>query len=413
MPRAAVVGGGPAGLMAAETLAEGGISVDLYEAMPSVGRKLLMAGRGGLNLTHCEDWERFLGRYGTAAANLLPALRAFDATRLREWASGLGIETFVGTSGRIFPTALKASPLLRAWLGRLDRLGVRIHPRHRWVGFESGGFGRLESPAGPVALESQALVLALGGASWPRLGSDGTWAPILAGAGLELAPFRPANCGVRVEWTGHFRSRWAGAPLKTIAAQFGAERMAGEAVVTEYGLEGGVIYGLGAALRDAAMAPGGTLLHLDLRPGLTVAALAERLAAPRRGASFGNFLRKAAGLPPVAAALLREAVPEPPAVPAALASLIKQLPIGLTGVAPLARAISTSGGVRFEALDRDFMIPCRPGCYLAGEMLDWEAPTGGYLLQACFATGRWAARGALARLNGSEIAFARTVAPSL
>jgi uncharacterized flavoprotein (TIGR03862 family) len=398
VPRAIIVGGGPAGLMAAETLATAGVSVDLYEAMPTVGRKLLMAGRGGLNLTHSEDSARFLGRYGAAIEHLRPALAAFDAASLRDWAAGLGIETFIGSSGRVFPRALKASPLLRAWLARLNGQGVRIHTRHRWVGFAAGGGCRLLVPSGPITVEADVIVLALGGASWPRLGADGAWASILAEDGLALAPFRPANCGLTVDWSAPFRERWAGTPLKTIAAQFGAERVPGEAVITGYGIEGGVIYALDAALRDAATRPGGAELHLDLRPGLSVTALAERLAMPRRGASLANFLRKNGGLAPIAVALLREAVRQLPSEPAALAQLIKQMPLRLTGTAPLARAISTGGGVCFEGLDGDFMIRGRPGCYLAGEMLNWDAPTGGYLLQACFATGRWAARGAVAWL---------------
>jgi uncharacterized flavoprotein (TIGR03862 family) len=397
---AAVVGGGPAGLMAAETLATAGVAVDLYEAMPTVGRKLLMAGRGGLNLTHGEEWARFMTRYGAAAELLRPALDAFDAAALRDWAQGLGIETFIGSSGRVFPTGLKASPLLRAWLGRLAGLGVRIRVRHRWTGFEADGGLRFETPAGPKSVAPAVTVLALGGASWPRLGSDGSWAGILAAEGAALAPFRPANCGVVIAWSAPFRARWAGTPLKALVVAFGDTRVAGEAVVTGYGLEGGALYALGPALRDAAMAPGGAELRLDLKPGLDLAALAERLARPRRGASLGNFLRKAAGLPPIAAALLREAtggaVPE---APAALAGLIKSVRLQATGVAPLARAISTAGGVAFGALDADFMLQARPGCFVAGEMLDWEAPTGGYLLQACFATGSWAARGALRRLG--------------
>ena len=399
MPSAVVIGGGPAGLMAAETLSAAGVPVDLYEALPSVGRKLLMAGRGGLNLTHSESWERFLTRYGPAAAVLAPALAGFDAADLCDWAAGLGIETFIGSSGRVFPSALKASPLLRAWLARLAAQGVRIRVRHRWVGFDAAGRALLDTPDGRIAVESPAIVLALGGASWSRLGADGTWAPILAGDGLALTPFRPANCGVTLDWSEPFRTRWAGTPLKTITAQCGAESASGEAVVTGYGLEGGVLYALGAALRDAAMAPGGAELRLDLRPGLSVPALAERLAMPRRGASQSNFLRKAAGLAPVAAALLRETGGVLPTAPAALAQFIKQVPLHVTGAAPLARAISTAGGACFDALDSDFMMRARPGCYLAGEMLDWEAPTGGYLLQACFATGRWAARGALRRLG--------------
>ncbi len=397
---AVVIGGGPAGLMAAETLAAAGVAVDLYEAMPSVGRKLLMAGRGGLNLTHSEDWRHFVTRYGAALPALRPALDAFDAAALRRWAEDLGIETFVGSSGRVFPTALKASPLLRAWLARLDRLGVGLHTRHRWLGFDAAGRSRIAGPAGEILVEATATVLALGGASWPRLGADGAWAPALGAEGAALAPFRPANCGMAVAWSAPFRERWAGAPLKTVIADFAGQHAPGDAVVTAYGMEGGPIYALGASLRDAALAPGGAELRLDLRPGLAETTLAQRLAAPRRGASFGNFLRKAAGLTPVAIALLNEATGRvPPTDPVSLARLIKALPLHVEGTAPLARAISTAGGVRFEALDGDLMLRGRPGCFLAGEMLDWEAPTGGYLLQACFATGRWAAQGALRRLG--------------
>ena len=400
LPGAAVFGGGPAGLMAAETLAAAGVPVDLYEAMPGVGRKLLMAGRGGLNLTHSEGWRHFLARYGDGSGRLTAALDAFDAAALRAWAAGLGIETFVGSSGRVFPVGLKASPLLRAWLDRLNRLGVRFHTRHRWTGFDAAGRSLVTTPSGALALDAPAVILALGGASWPRLGADGAWAEALAGQGVELAPFRPANCGIAIDWSAPFRTRWAGAPLKTVSAEFGGRIVPGDAVITAYGLEGGPVYGLGKDLRDAALAPGGTELRLDLRPGLSAAALAERLSMPRRGASLGNFLRKAAGLPPVAAALLREvAGPAVPAAPEALAALVKHLPLHVCGTAALDRAISTAGGVRFAALDDDFMLRARPGCYLAGEMLDWEAPTGGYLLQACFATGRRAALGALRRLS--------------
>jgi uncharacterized flavoprotein (TIGR03862 family) len=398
MSRAAVIGGGPAGLMAAETLAGAGVSVDLFEAMPTVGRKLLMAGRGGLNLTHSEGEIRFLTRYGTAAERLRPALLDFGAAALLDWTAALGIETFVGSSGRVFPRALKASPLLRAWLARLNGQGVRIHTRHRWIGFDADGGCRMMTPSGSIIVKADAIILALGGASWPRLGSNGAWAPILAADGLALAPFRPANCGVVIDWSQPFRERWSGTPVKTIGARFGDRMVPGEAVITDYGLEGGAIYALGSPLRDAAMTAGGTELYLDLRPGLTATVLAERLSAPRRGASLGNFLRKAGGLAPVCVALLREAVRVLPAEPAALARLVKQMPLRLTGVAPLTRAISTDGGVSFEMLDEDFMVRTRPACYVAGEMLDWEAPTGGYLLQACFATGRWTASAAARRI---------------
>jgi uncharacterized flavoprotein (TIGR03862 family) len=394
-PTAVVIGGGPAGLMAAETLALSGAAVDLYDAMPSIGRKLLMAGRGGLNLTHAEPKPDFLARYGPAAPYLAPALDAFDADSLRHWAAGLEIETFIGSSGRVFPVGLKASPLLRAWAQRLAGLGVRFHLRERWVGFAEGG-AMLVGPAGSHVVRADAVILALGGASWARLGADGAWAALLAAAGVELAPFRPANCGVRIAWSEPFRSRWAGMPLKTVAAEFGPARARGEAVVTVYGLEGGVIYALGARLRDAALAAADgaeAALSLDLKPDLDEAELARRLAAPRRGASLGNFLRKAAGMPPMAVALLREAGAMPGEA-AALARLIKRLTLRLHGAAAPERAISTAGGIRFASLDEDFMLLAKPGWFVAGEMIDWEAPTGGYLLQACLATGRCAGLGA-------------------
>ena len=392
--QAIVVGGGPAGLMAAERLAEAGLGVDLFEALPSVGRKLLMAGRGGLNLAHSEDFEHFVRRYGPAAPVLAPLLEAFDAAALRRWADGLGIETFIGSSGRIFPKALKASPLLRAWLGRLGALGVEIHPRHRWTGFDAAGGLRFDAPAGPIVRRAEIAILALGGGSWPRLGSDGGWVPILAEAEVAIAPLRPANCGLLVSWSGPFIERWAGTPLKTITLGQGGRTVAGEAVITRYGIEGGAVYALGAAARDAALADGGTLLALDLKPGWSEARLAERLGRPRRGASFANFLRKSAGLPPIAASLLRE-LGAPPDHPAALARLLKAMPIRVAGTAPIERAISTAGGILLDELDAALMLRRRPGLFVAGEMLDWEAPTGGYLLQACFATGRAAAEGAL------------------
>ncbi len=392
--QALVVGGGPAGLMAAERLAAAGLAVDLYDAMPSVGRKLLMAGRGGLNLTHSEPLDQFLKHYGPAEATLAPAIHAFGPDELRAWARGLGIESFVGSSGRVFPVQLKASPLLRAWLGRLAELGVRIHPRHRWSGFDPAGGLRFETPAGPVVRTADVVILALGGASWPRLGADGGWAPILAALGIELAPFRPANCGLAVAWSEPFAARWAGTPLKTVTLRHDGRSVPGEAVVTRYGIEGGAIYALGSAARDAALRPGGTRIFLDLKPGWTEAKLGERLALPRRGASFSNFLRKATGLPPIAAALLREMGVEA-AVPAALARQVKSLALPVTGTAPIERAISTAGGVPFSELDQGLMLRRRPGLFLAGEMLDWEAPTGGYLLQACFATGQATATAAL------------------
>jgi uncharacterized flavoprotein (TIGR03862 family) len=397
---AIIVGAGPAGLMAAERLAEAGLGVDLYDAMPSVGRKLLMAGRGGLNLTHTENVETFVGRYGAAAPVLAPLIDAFDPAALRRWAETLGIATFVGTSGRVFPVALKASPLLRAWLGRLRDLGVKIHPRHRWTGFDEAGGLRFDTPARPIVRKADVTILALGGASWPRLGSDGAWAPILVEAGVGVTPLRPANCGLLVPWSAPFIERWAGTPLKTITLGHGGRVVAGEAVITRYGIEGGVVYALGPEARDAAEGGSGTVITLDLKPGWSELRLAERLARPRRGASFANFLRKSTGLPPIAASLLREFGAEsPPENAVALARLLKSLPIPIIGTAPLERAISTAGGIRLDELDAGLMLRHLPGLFVAGEMLDWEAPTGGYLLQACFATGYAAAEGALCWLG--------------
>jgi uncharacterized flavoprotein (TIGR03862 family) len=403
---ATVIGGGPAGLMAAEVLARAGVAVDLYEAMPTVGRKLLMAGRGGLNLTHSEPAASFLTRYGPAAPFLTPAIAAFGAEALRQWAEGLGIATFVGSSGRIFPTALKASPLLRAWRRRLDGLGVRVHTRHRWRGFDADRAAIFEAPDGVVVRRADVTILALGGASWPRLGSDGAWAPLLDAQGVGRAPFRPANCGLMINWSTAFGSRWAGTPLKTIALGHAGRVVAGEAMLTNYGIEGGAVYALGRDVCEAAMSEGGAVLELDLKPGLTEVELAGRLARPRRGMSLGNFLRKAAALPPVASALLRE-VSDSPAWehPMTLARLLKRLPLRVVGTAPLARAISTSGGIRLDAVNADFMLRCCPGVFAAGEMLDWDAPTGGYLLQACFATGHRAALGALDWLNRRTYSF--------
>ena len=385
----AIIGAGPAGLMAAEAAAGQGCSVTLFDAMPSAGRKLLMAGRGGLNLTHSEPFERFLTRYGDAAGLLAPMLEDFPPDALRRWVEALGIDTFVGSSGRVFPKGLKASPLLRAWLARLGRAGVGLQTRRRWDGFAPNGALRFLDPAGAVHLvEAGATVLALGGASWARLGSDGAWAQTL---GLPLTPFRAANCGFTIAWPPGFIERHAGTPLKNIALAIGQTRVRGEAVVAGYGIEGGAVYALGAAPHRALALAGSARLLLDLKPDLTTADLATRLDRPRRGASLASFLRKAANLPPIAAALLRAIRPEiVNGAPGQLAEALKALALDLTGTAPLDRAISTAGGVRWEALGPDLQARSRPGLFLAGEMLDWEAPTGGYLLQACFATGRWA-----------------------
>lgn len=397
---AVVIGAGPAGLMAAEVLAQGGAAVTVLDAMPSAGRKLLMAGRGGLNLTHSEALPQFLSRYREAAPILAAAIDAFPPSALREWSEELGQPTFVGSSGRVFPTVFKASPLLRAWLRRLDASGVAFVPRHRWTGWDEKGRLLFQTSHGPRAIEARATVLALGGASWPRLGSDGAWVGTLAARGVAISPLRPTNCGFDVAWSDAFRDRFEGRPLKGIALSLGSQTIRGEAIVTRTGLEGGAIYALSADLREAIAAASEATLHIALRPDLDASELATRLSAPRGKQSLSNFLRKAAKLPPVAIGLLQEVAsssgsPLSSLSPARLVALVNAVPIKLTGTAPIARAISTAGGISFDELDSDFMIRCLPGVFAAGEMLNWEAPTGGYLLQACFATGAAAGRGAL------------------
>ncbi len=401
----AIVGGGPAGLMAAETLAGAGLPVTVYERMPSVGRKLLIAGRGGLNLTHTEPLPAFLARYHPAQPALAAAIEATPPEALRAWCEGLGQPTFVGSSGRVFPESFKASPLLRAWLARLAERGVAIRTRHRLTGLGEDGTLTFETPEGPHTLRPRAALLALGGASWPRLGSDGAWVPLLEAAGLAVAPLKPANVGFAVAWSAHWSAqvaaRFAGAPLKRIAARIGEDAARGEAVVTAGGIEGGVIYALGRPIREAVERAGRATLVLDLRPDLDAGALTKKLGKSRPGESLSTRLRKAAGLDPVAAALLREAHANAlPGEAGALAAAIKAAPLRLTAPAPIARAISTAGGLTFGELDARFMLRARPGLFAAGEMLDWEAPTGGYLLQAAFASGRAAARGMIAWLEG-------------
>jgi uncharacterized flavoprotein (TIGR03862 family) len=396
----AVIGGGPAGLMAAEVLAQGGAGVTVFDAMPSAGRKFLMAGRGGLNLTHSEALPEFLRRYGAATPLLAPAIHAFPPDRLRQWSEQLGQPTFVGSSGRVFPEAFKASPLLRAWLRRLDSMGVKFAMRHRWTGWDEQGRLLFETPDGPRAVDNSATVLALGGASWPRLGSDGRWVKPLAAKDVTISPLRPANGGFAVAWSDIFRDRFEGHPLKGIGLSFGSHSVRGEAVVTRTGIEGGAIYALSAALRDAVVDAGQATLHVALRPDLPINEMIARLSAPRGKQSFSNWLRKAAHLSPVGIGLLQEAAIAAGASlsslsAASLAGLINAVPVQLNGTAPIARAISTAGGIAFDELDADFMIRRLPGVFASGEMLDWEAPTGGYLLQASFATGAAAGRGVL------------------
>jgi uncharacterized flavoprotein (TIGR03862 family) len=392
----AVIGAGPAGLMAAEVMAYAGVHVTVFDRMPAAGRKFLLAGRGGLNLTYSEPLETFLGRYGAATPKLRDAIEAFPPERLRAWCEDLGQETFVGSSGRVFPRRLKASPLLRAWLKRLDAAGVVFKPRHRWIGWDEDGALRFETPTGAVTARHDATVLALGGASWPRLGSDGGWTAIMAQAGIRVVPLRPANCAVRVAWSEVFKARFEGTPLKRIALSFAGRSVRGEAMVTQSGLEGGGIYALSGPIRDAIDNGQDSILHIDLRPDLTAEALTARLSVSRGKMSMSTFLRKAAGLAPVAIGLLQEDQALRAALPpAALAHHIKSVPVRLTGIADIARAISTAGGIAFDEIDAHFMLRQRPGTFIAGEMLDWEAPTGGYLLQACFATGFAAGQGAL------------------
>jgi uncharacterized flavoprotein (TIGR03862 family) len=382
--------------MAAETIAQADLRVTVFERMPTVARKLLIAGRGGLNLTHSEEFAPFLARYGEAEPWLAPAVTTFPPAALIAWAEGLGQETFVGSSGRVFPRAMKASPLLRAWLARLSALGVRMATRHRWIGRDEAGTLRFATPEGLRHVRPPATVLALGGASWPRLGSDGEWTALLPG--VAISPLRPANCGFRVGWSPMLRQRFAGTPLKRIALSFRDGSVRGEAVITADGIEGGAVYALSAPLREAIAAHGAATLLLDLRPDLTHAALAARLAAPRRGQSLATFLRKAAGLPPEAIGLVQEAL-HAGAPGEDLARLVKAIPLTLTGTTGMERAISSAGGVLAEELDEHFMLRRHPGVFVAGEMLDWEAPTGGYLLQACFATGKAAGEGVIRSLR--------------
>jgi uncharacterized flavoprotein (TIGR03862 family) len=401
----AVIGGGPAGLMAAEVLAQGGAQVDLFDAMPSVGRKFLLAGRGGLNLTHSEPTPRLLARYAERGADLRACIEAFDGDAVRAWAAGLGIATFVGTSGRVFPTDMKASPLLRAWLRRLRASGVRVHTRHRWTGWADDGALRFSTPGGEIAQAADATVLAMGGASWARLGSDGAWVPWLRQRGVDVAALLPANCGFDVAptavdrsgWSDHLRQRFAGQPLKTVAARLPADGTAqpGEFVVTDSGIEGSLVYAFGARLRDQISRDGHATLIVDLLPQHGADQVLAETRRPRGPRSLSTHLKSRLGIAGLKMALLHELLsPQQLADPVQLAHALKALPIPLARPRPLDEAISTAGGVRFEALEGRCMLRALPGVFCAGEMLDWEAPTGGYLLTACLATGRAAAEGA-------------------
>jgi uncharacterized flavoprotein (TIGR03862 family) len=394
----AIIGGGPAGLMAAEVLSQAGVRVDLYDGMPSVGRKFLLAGVGGMNITHSEAWPAFLSRYAERAPNIAPLLRAFDADALCRWIHELGIETFIGSSGRVFPTDMKAAPLLRAWLKRLRDSGVVIHTRHRWLGWDENGALRIDSPEGEKTLNPDATLLALGGGSWSRLGSDGAWMLPLEQRGVGLAPLQPSNCGFEVQaWSEVMVSKFAGAPLKNIAIGLNDDvPRLGECVITATGIEGSLIYALSAPIREAINGHGAATVHIDLLPGRPVDKLQAALSKPRGSRSMAKHLHSQVGIDGVKAALLRELTDAATfADPALLARAIKALPLTLVKTRPLDEAISSAGGVTFEAMDERLMLKALPGVFCAGEMLDWEAPTGGYLLTACFASGRAAGLGVL------------------
>lgn len=398
--RVAVIGAGPAGLMAAEVLAQAGVRVDVYDAMPSAGRKFLMAGKGGMNITHAEPYADFVTRYGARRPQLEPLLNAFTPSALRAWIQDLGINTFVGSSGRVFPSDMKAAPLLRAWLHRLRACGVQFHTRHRWCGWDKDGALRFTTPSGEVSVSTDAAILALGGGSWPQLGSDGTWVPLLAQRGIAVAPLRPANCGFDIAWSLYFREQFAGEPLKSVAATFGTTRKLGECVITAHGIEGGLIYALSAALRDEIARNGTATLHLDLLPDWTEQRVHDAVAHPRGARSLSSHLHSRLGLKGIKAKLLREVLDAEQMQHAeTLARTIKSLPLQLLAPRPLSEAISSAGGISFDMLDEQLMLRSLPGVFCAGEMLDWEAPTGGYLLSACFASGRAAGLGALAWLS--------------
>lgn len=414
--RVAIIGGGPAGLIAAEILSQHGLAVDLYDAMPSVGRKFLLAGVGGMNLTHSEAFEQFSSRYYERSDLLRPLLKQFGAEQIREWALALGIETFVGSSGRVFPVSLKAAPLLRGWLHRLRKQGVQFHVRHKWKGWRGDNDLVFDTPAGEVNIVVDAVLLALGGGSWARLGSDGSWVPLLQQRGVEVAPLKPANCGFNVEWSEFFRTKFAGQPVKSVLAGVVSKTgshaaIQGEFTVSADGVEGGLIYALSAAIRNALERDGVATLQLDLAPGKSLEKLQQELAKPRGSKSMANHLRARAGLEGVKAGLLREFLSaEEFHNPALLAAAIKAFNLKLVSARPLDEAISSAGGVAFEAMDEQLMLKNLPGYFCAGEMLDWEAPTGGYLLTACFATGLQAAHGIVRWLKPACVDASHTMA---
>jgi uncharacterized flavoprotein (TIGR03862 family) len=387
----AVIGGGPAGLMAAQELATGGVRVDVYDAMPSVGRKFLLAGRGGMNITHAEDYAHFLTRYGARAAELRPMLDAFGPQQVRDWVHGLGIDTFVGTSGRVFPTEMKAAPMLRAWLHRLRESGVHFHQRHRWLGWNEDGSLRIESPQGEISVRADATVLALGGASWARLGSDGAWVPVLAERGVKMVPLQPSNCGFDIGWSEHFVTKYAGQPLTTVAV----DGKKGQLVVTATGIEGSLVYAHSAGWRHQVNAEGSAVIKLDLLPDLSLQRVLDELSHPRGSRSMSSFLQSRLHIKGVKTGLLHEVLNKDEFHDVErVAHTLKALPLRLRATRPIDEAISCAGGVKFEALEGT-MLRKVPGVFVAGEMLDWEAPTGGYLLTACFASGLQAARDAL------------------
>ncbi|MBK7318688.1 TIGR03862 family flavoprotein [Candidatus Villigracilis affinis] len=404
----AIIGGGPAGLMAAEVLSGNGVQVDVYDSMPSLGRKFLMAGKSGLNLTHAEPFEKFVSRYGNRKNEVEKWLSDFTPDDLREWARGLGVETFVGTSGRVFPKEMKASPLLRAWLKRLGDAGVNFHLRHRWVGAitagDSGGsIIKFETPGDEKTVHADAVILALGGGSWARLGSDGVWVNWLKQAGVKVETLKPSNCGFDVAWSPHFRERFDGQPLKSIVLSFGSFHQQGEFIVTKEGVEGSLIYAASAPLRDAIEVNGKAVLELDMTPDRSHEWLVERLSKPRGSRSMSSHLEKTVGLKGVKVGLLHEFMPKEEFSNAErLAAFIKHMPIPLIATRPLDEAISSAGGVMFESLDEHLMLRELPGIFCAGEMLDWEAPTGGYLLTACFASGRKAGNSAMAWIKAHQ-----------